>query len=174
MNLCGKHISLRALEPADVELLYKWENDPLIWKVSDTLTPYSQHVLEQYIISAAQDIYSARQLRLMIQKNEGAQAVGAIDLFDFDPRHLRAGIGIMIADENERRNGHASEAMELLIPYCFDLLHLNQLYCNVAKDNEASIKLFMKFGFEITGIKKQWVRTAEGFADEFLMQLIPK
>jgi diamine N-acetyltransferase len=174
MKLNGKNITLRALEPSDVELLYKWENDPLIWKVSDTLTPYSLHVLEQYIISSAQDIYSARQLRLMIQKNTSGPAVGAVDLFDFDPKHLRAGIGIMIADENERRSGHASEAIELLIPYCFEVLHLNQLYCNVAKDNEASIKLFMKFGFEITGIKKQWMRSAEGFTDEFLLQLMRK
>jgi diamine N-acetyltransferase len=174
MKLNGKHITLRALEPSDVELLYKWENDPLIWKVSDTLTPYSLHVLEQYIISAAQDIYSAKQLRLVIQKNAGGTAVGAIDLFDFDPKNQRAGMGIMIADASDRRNGHASEAIDLLLPYCFDVLHLHQLYCNVARDNEASLKLFMKFGFEITGIKKQWMRTANGFTDEFMLQLIRK
>lgn len=174
MKMNGTNICLRALEPSDIELLYKWENDPAIWKVSNTLTPYSLHVLEQYIISSAQDIYSVKQLRLMIQKNGSGPCVGAIDLFDFDPKHLRAGIGIMIGDENERRNGHASEALELMIPYCFDTLHLHQLYCNVAKDNEASIKLFMKFGFEITGVKKEWVRDANGFVDEFTLQLIHK
>jgi diamine N-acetyltransferase len=174
VKLSGKNISLRALEPSDADLLYKWENDPLVWKVSGTIAPYSLHVLEQYIISAQQDIYTAKQLRLVIQKNGDGPAIGAIDLFDFDPHHLRAGMGIMIADELEKRKGYASEALELLIPYCFDLLHLNQVYCNVGKDNEASIKLFMKFGFEITGIKKQWNRNGKDFEDEYLMQLLKK
>ena len=174
MKLSGKNITLRALEPGDVELLYKWENDPSVWKLSDTLVPYSRHVLEQYIISSAQDIYSAKQLRLVICKLNDQTPIGAIDIFDFEPNHLRAGMGIIIADAGERRNGYASEAIEILMPYCFDTLHLHQLYCNVAKDNEPSIKLFMKFGFEITGIKKQWLRSTNGFEDEYLMQLIRK
>ena len=49
MKLTGQHITLRALEPADVDLLYKWENDTSIWKVSNTLVPFSKHILEQYI-----------------------------------------------------------------------------------------------------------------------------
>ena len=146
----------------------------MVWKVSGTLAPYSLHILEQYIISAQQDIYTAKQLRLVIQKNGAGAAIGAIDLFDFDAQHLRAGMGIMIADELEKRKGYASEALELLLPYCFDLLHLNQVYCNVSRDNEASIKLFMKFGFEITGIKKQWTRNGKNFEDEYLMQLLKK
>ena len=35
-------IILRALEPEDVELLYTWENDHLIWQVSNTLIPFSR------------------------------------------------------------------------------------------------------------------------------------
>ena len=174
MKLTGQHITLRALEPADVDLLYKWENDTSIWKVSNTLVPFSKHILEQYILTSHQDIFTTKQLRLVIQKNSDGKAVGTIDLFDFDPQHSRAGIGVLIADENERRMGHASDALELLIEYCFKALDLHQIYCNVARDNEASIKLFMKFNFEITGIKKEWIRDGKTFADEYLMQLIRK
>ena len=174
MNLSGKNIILRALEPSDIDMLYKWENDPATWKVSHTLAPFSRHTLEQYILSAHEDIYTAKQLRLVIQKKDPSAAIGTIDLFEFDPLHLRTGVGVMIADETDKRNGHATEALSLLIPYCFETLHLNQVYCNVSKENEASVKLFMKFGFEITGIKKQWIRNAGGFEDEYLMQLLRK
>ena len=94
--LKGNEIRLRALEPHDVELLYRWENDPAIWTISHTLTPFSQFTLKQYIASSAQDIYTSKQLRLMIDELHNRKTIGVIDIFDFDPFHRRAGIGILI------------------------------------------------------------------------------
>ena len=169
--LTGKNIILRALEPMDVEVLYKWENDTRNWKVSNTLTPYSKEVLDQYIANAQLDIYAARQLRLVIQLING-NAVGCIDLFDFEPTHLRAGIGILVAENCEQQKGYASEALELLIRYGFETLYLKQLYCNISADNLASFKLFTKHGFEMIGTKKQWIRSGSSFTDEYFLQLI--
>ena len=171
MKLQGDHISLRAIEPADIELLYNWENDTENWKVSNTQTPFSRFVLEQYITSAHQDIYTVKQLRLMIC-NVDNKVVGCIDLFDFEPNHQRAGLGILIAEKSDRRKGYASEALNILIQYCFSSLNLHQLYCNITKDNEASVVLFQKHGFLITGIKKQWIRESGLFKDELLLQKI--
>ncbi len=173
MKLHNQHITLRALEPSDIEVLYQWENNTDTWNVSSTQAPFSRFVLEQYIASAHQDIYSVKQLRLVICKDKN-EPVGCIDLFDFEPNHQRAGVGVLIADKNERGKGYASEALKLLIDYCFSTLNLHQLYCNIATDNEASVLLFQKHGFQITGIKKQWVRDGEKFKDELLLQLIKK
>lgn len=171
MQLKGKLVSLRALEPIDLEILYKWENDADNWNVSSTQTPFSHFVLEQYIASAHLDIYSVKQLRLIISNEENIP-VGCIDLFDFEPNHLRAGIGILIAEKNDRKKGYASEALELLIEYCFSTLNLHQIFCNISIENEPSVLLFQKHGFLITGIKKQWIRDGEKFKDELLLQLI--
>src|ERR1035437_2964045 len=171
MKLTGEKISLRAIEPQDIDVLYQWENDTENWLVSNTQTPFSRFVLEQYIASAHEDIYSAKQLRLIICDPEN-KAVGSIDLFDFEPNHFRAGIGILIAEKTDRKKGYASEALNLLINYCFDTLNLHQIYCNITTDNEASILLFQKQGFQITGIKKQWIRDGGKFKDELILQLI--
>jgi diamine N-acetyltransferase len=171
MKLKGEQILLRAIEPEDIEVMYQWENDPENWAVSNTQTPFSRFVLEQYISTSHVDIYSAKQLRLMICDKEN-KAVGSIDLFDFDPNHLRAGVGILIAAKDDRRKGYASEALTLLTQYCFEILSLHQLYCNITTDNESSILLFQKHGFQITGIKKHWIRTGNSYKDELLLQLI--
>lgn len=171
------NIILRALEPSDVDLLFRWENDRSIWKVSNTITPFSRFILEQYIESSHQDIYHNKQLRLMIDMAENGkkyQTVGAVDLFDFDPLHLRAGVGILIYDDKLRNRGIATAALNELIKYCSDILHLHQLYCNIAADNEASMKLFKNAGFRLAGIKKDWIRKDDGFKDEALLQLIFK
>ncbi len=171
MKLKGQHVLLRAIEPSDIDVLYQWENDADTWAVSNTQTPYSRFVLEQYIASAHQDIYSVKQLRLMICNAEG-RAVGSIDLFDFDPAHLRAGIGILIAEKTDRKKGYAFDALTVLTDYCFSVLNLHQLYCNITIDNEPSVLLFQKQGFQITGMKKQWIRSGEKFMDELLLQKI--
>ncbi|MGZ3885533.1 MAG: GNAT family N-acetyltransferase, partial [Bacteroidia bacterium] len=152
MFIKGNHIYLRALEPGDVDVLYKWENNRGIWQVSNTQTPFSRYVLEQFLMNAHEDIYTNKQLRLIISEVDKDAAVGAIDLFDFDPYRLRAGIGILIAEEY-RNKGFAFEALQLLQDYAFKTLLLKQLYCNVTVSAASSLQLFEKSGFEKVGLK---------------------
>ena len=160
-----------ALEPSHIDILCLWENDTSIWKVSNTITPFSRHILEQYIANSNLDIYATKQLRLMISNSEN-KPVGCIDLFDFDPANAKAGIGILIADEKHRKKGYASEALALLINYSFKILNLNSLYCNIIVDNVPSINLFKSHNFEIVGTKKQWIRDGNQWLDEHLLQLL--
>ena len=171
MHLKGHLISLRALEPSDLELLYQWENNPLVWHLSNTTAPFSKHILKEYIENAKHDIYVTKQLRLIINTPKYGP-IGCIDLFDFDPTNQRAGIGILIADDQHRGKGYASEALEILCNYCFSTLHLHQLYCNINADNFKSINLFTKTGFTQSGNKRQWNRIQGGYVDELFFQLI--
>lgn len=171
MLLEGKHSKLRALEPEDLEFLFQIENDTRLWEVSHTQAPFSKYILKQYLENAYQDIYEAKQLRLMIVEKESNQKIGMIDLFDFNPQHKRAGIGIFIAPKYQK-NGYASEALALLISYSFSHLNLHQLYANISVDNKKSIGLFTKFGFKKVGEKKDWLFVNGQYKNELIFQLI--
>ncbi len=170
--LIGKNLNLRALEPEDLELLYLWENDTDIWNVSNTLVPVSRYILKKYLENIHKDIYETKQLRLIIQLRENNRAIGAIDLFDFDPYHKRAGIGILIADKSDRRKGYAGEALNILVSYAFNTLDLHVVYCTISTQNNASLELFRQAGFEITGTRKQWIWDGDKFRDEHFLQII--
>jgi diamine N-acetyltransferase len=172
ITLKGANIYLRALEPEDLEFVYAIENNESVWEVSNTQTPYSRFLIKQYLENAHQDIYEAKQLRLAICLNDSQKAIGLIDLFDFDPKNSRAGVGLVIADLESRNKGIGSEALELVINYSFQQLQLHQLYANIGSDNEISLQLFTKFGFQKIGIKKDWNRVQNCFKDELLFQLI--
>ncbi|MBA4134639.1 MAG: GNAT family N-acetyltransferase [Flavobacterium sp.] len=174
ITLKGSKIYLRALEPEDLEFVYAVENNEAIWEVSNTQTPYSRFLIRQYLENAHQDIYEAKQLRLGICKNNSADAIGLIDLFDFDPKNKRTGVGIIIQDENDRHSGYGKEALGLVIDYAFNQLQLHQLYANISTENSASLSLFTTFGFEKIGVKKDWNFTRNRFHDEALFQLIKK
>jgi diamine N-acetyltransferase len=164
-------IRFRALEPEDIDLLFEWENDAEIWEVSNTFEPYSKYILAKYIKDSQRDIYESKQLRMIIETTEG-KAVGAIDLFDFDPFHFRAGVGILIHDEKDRKLGYATDALQLLCTYATNYLRLHQLYANISEDNLASIHLFKSNGFDLVGTKKDWRRTLDGWKNELLFQKI--
>ncbi len=168
--LKNKSISLRALEPYDIETLYEWENSTDLWRISSTSVPISKHQLELFVQESSLGIYETKQLRLMIESNENKKAVGCIDLFDFEAFHKRAGIGILIFDTRDRQKGVAFEALTLLIDYAFNFLELHQLYCNILIDNQASINLFKKAGFSIVAQKKEWFWTGKTWKDEYFLQ----
>ncbi|MBF6608965.1 MAG: GNAT family N-acetyltransferase, partial [Flavobacterium sp.] len=142
LTLIGENIYLRALEPEDLDFVYLVENDESIWEISHTQTPYSRYLVVQYLENAQQDIYEAKQLRLAICRTGCEDAIGLIDIFDFDPKNRRAGIGIMIQNDGNRSQGFGSEAVSLLVNYAFSHLQLHQLYANIDTMNEPSLKLF--------------------------------
>ncbi len=183
MQLVGELIQLRAMEPSDLKLLYRWENDSTVWSVSGTLVPFSKFVLEEFVNQAHQDIYTNKQVRLMIDlkyldeeghDEEDTKCIGCVDLFDFDPRNKRAGVGILIANQADRGKGYATEALHLIIDYAFEVLDLHQLFSNVRVDNESSLALFKRLDFEVTGLKQDWIYYQGKFYDEYTMQLIRK
>lgn len=168
--LQGKNIFCRTLEPDDLPYLYQLENNSDIWELSNTQTPFSKHVLEKYIANAHLDIYSIKQLRLIIETQN--TQIGSIDLFDFDPKNNRIGVGIIIWPKKYQNNGFAYEALNLIEVYCKNTLHIHQIYCNIAQDNTSSINLFEKCGFVKTGIKINWIKTLNGYKHVYFYQKI--
>ncbi len=169
--LMSDRIQLRAVEPADLDVMYDLENDPTMWDVSSFTVPYSHYVLRQYIEQSQCDVFADKQLRLMIARRTDGRVIGTIDLTDFIPLHGRAAVGIAI-HQDFRQQGYAAEALELLCRYAFDFLSLKQLYAHIPAHNEASLKLFAHCGFVPSGRLKDWILTEDSFKDVILVQRI--
>lgn len=165
MLLEGAKCRLRAVERQDVDFIQRQENDPSVWDVSGTVAPYSRYSIENFVAEQQAGIYATHQLRLMIEAVADGRRVGMVDLFDFDPVNLRAGVGVLVCGP-ERRQGYAAEALGLLCEYARDVLRLHQLWCGVGADNRASLALFDSAGFLRTGRRRDWRMTAGGWCDE--------
>ena len=168
--LSYKNTRLRALEHSDLDFLFAIENNQKYWSLSNTQLPYSKHILAKYIENAHLDIYETKQYRFVIV-NASDEAVGLIDLFNFDPTHRRAGVGILVLDKFQHK-GFGSNALKIVIDYAFSHLQLHQLYANILATNTNSIQLFNKYNFEQVGIKKDWIYTDNQYTNEVLYQLI--
>jgi len=163
-------IRLRAIEPEDLDLLYRIENDTTLWNVSTSNVPYSRYLLHDYVAHATADIYTDRQARMMIDDEQG-QTVGIADIVNFDPTNRRAEVGIIIIQPC-RRQGYATAALLQLRDYAHRVLHLHQLYAYIDVRNEASLNLFQKVGFITAARMPQWLCDGDGYHDAWLVQLL--
>jgi diamine N-acetyltransferase len=162
------NVTLRAIEPEDLDLLYRIENDQQLWHVGATNVPYSRYTLHDYIATSSDDIYADRQVRLIIENAEH-QTVGICDIVHFEPQHLRAEAGIVIM-KPYRQQGYAQAALGQLAHYALTILHLHQLYAVVAADNEAALHLFRNTGFEHEIRLHDWLFDGHNYADAVVMQ----
>ena len=164
------NLKLRAIEPEDLDLLYRIENDTALWNIGTSNVPYSRYLLHDYVANATNDIYTDRQVRMMIENGEG-QTVGIVDLVSFDPANRRAEVGIIILNDY-RRQGYATATLQQIRDYALRVLHLHQLYAYIDKNNEPSLSLFRKAGFSIAGHIPEWLFDGEHYHDACLMQLV--
>lgn len=168
--LKSDNIYLRAIEPEDLDFLFKWENCIDIWQESNTLAPYSRFVIKDFIErSLTESVFEVGQVRLMICSLSDNSVVGTADIFDIDVINSKAAIGLLI-DSNQRGKGYAKEALDILCDYAREILLLNQLYVHIAADNTSCLNLFAKSNFEKSGVLKSWIKVKEGFKDIFVYQ----
>ena len=162
-------LRLRKIEPSDLPFLYQWENDATMWADSDTHNPLSRHDLHQYIENTTGDIYRDGQLRLIIEDSQlstlntqlSTKIVGCIDLFDFDARNRKAAIGMYIAPD-ARGRGVGKQAVQLLLDYAFNFLHLRMVYAIISVNNVACSRLYEQMDFLPSSPLRAW--TLEGDA----------
>lgn len=166
-------IRLRALEPEDLELIYRIENDPAFWQFGCATVPYSRYAIRQYLETTTNDLFKDEQVRLVIEyqaEGEPATAVGLADLFNFDAQHLRAEIGLAILPEHQGKHVGGA-AVEALCAYA-RTLHLHQLYATIATTNKPATRLFERLGFKPSAVLTDWLRMDDGFMDAVVWQQV--
>jgi len=169
--LNGSVAFLRTPDISDVQFMLDIENNERYWHLSGVTSPYSKKDIEQFINESSSNLKTDCQLRLVIIDISTKKRAGLLDVFEYEPLHKRAGIGIFLLEEF-RGHGLASDALRVLIQYLFKIMKLHQLWCNILTENTESMKLFNGAGFNQTAIKKDWIFHNGKFHDEAIFQLI--
>lgn len=162
------NVVLRAMEPEDLDLLYQIENDTKLWNIGLTNVPYSRYVLHDYIATSSGDIYTDKQVRLIIE-NEEHQTIGLVDIMNFNPQNRRAEMGIVV-QEAFKQKGYGKDAIQKVMRYAKEILHLHQLYVVVNFSQKRTIGLFLRMGFKETCQLTDWLYDGELYHDATLLQ----
>lgn len=114
-------------------------------------------------------VFSEGQMRLAAMEDD--TLVGCVDLYNYDPVHRRAEVGIVVVKQF-RHQGVGAAILNQLTSFCATSLSLHQLYCDIAVVNDASLHLFEKCGYERCGYMREWISIDDEFVDSVRLQRI--
>lgn len=148
-------ITLRAVEPEDVNMIFASENDASAWDSSDTTAPLSRHLIREYALNYRADPFGEGQLKLMAVDTCSNETVGIFDLYDISPLHSHAWLGIYVLPAF-RGKGFGEKIVSAGLEYARKRLKLSNIGAKIPTANKPSVALFEKCGFQPCGILHQW------------------
>ncbi len=150
----GERIYLREVRMSDVnQNYYTWLNSPETNQYLESrYVPQSLENISNYVKSRDGKI---DEVFFAICWKNNQKHIGNIKLGPVNWIHRRADIGLLIGDKEYRGRGVATEAIQLVVEYAFNILNLHKITAGSHCTNIGSVKAFQKAGFVIEGERKK-------------------
>lgn len=168
--LQGKSIFLRAVEPEDASIMWLIDNDSSQWIDNCMTAPLSRESMLVYASTYDADPIRSGEIRLIIEiegiPGEELKRIpaGIIDVTDISSTQSRAFIGIYIRPEY-RRNGLAIDSLITVEKYLANVLNLERIGAKISSDNRASVSLFEKAAYNLSGNLMNWIKSGKKYSD---------
>ena len=163
----GSRVRLRAIEPADWETFFKWDQDTETARHGYHVTfPRSAEAAKQWAQQEALRQPETDCFRLVIETLAG-EMVGTISTFACEPRHGTFKYGLSLAPEYQRK-GYGSEAVFLLLRFYFLERRYRKVTAHVYSFNENSIRFHKSLGFQLEGTLRQMIYTDGQYWDDLI------
>lgn len=140
-------ITIRKATPEDCDVILLWENNPLLWEVTDEPGPFTIDDISSFL-NEKNSMKSANQERWIIENVR--EPIGMIDLFQWDIVQQSVGVGIAVPNIEFRKKGFASAALKILHSAMQLKYGIQHFHCIIHPNNPASQKLFEKLGYQQT------------------------
>jgi RimJ/RimL family protein N-acetyltransferase len=162
-------VSLRALEPEDLDRVLEWHNDPELYT---TLGGHFRHVsADSEREWLRRRIGSRDEVNLAICTSETKEHIGNIYLRDIDWINRHGELHAFIAAPQHRGKGYGSAAVQQLVKHAFEDLGLVRLYLHVLASNAAGVATYTRCGFAVEGRLHRHVLKKGNFEDVLIMGL---
>lgn len=167
-KLEGERIYFSPVSIEDAEIYTKWMNDEVICKNTNNMSRVTSLFSEKNWLT--QD----HPYTFAILKKENDELIGNIGLESVDFLHQNAELGIMIGEEKNRHSGYGSEAIRLMLKYCFQFLNFHSIQLTVLSFHNQAISCYKKIGFQEVGRIKEVIYMDDKYYDRIIMQLLKK
>jgi RimJ/RimL family protein N-acetyltransferase len=142
----GKHVRLRQIEEVDLSKLRDWRNAPHIRAYTREYRPLNM---------LNQNGWLSSLLTTLINWKEG-----------------HGEVSIYIGEEKWQEKGYATDALQILLKYCFCELRLHRIYAIIFEYNESSTKFFERNGFKFEGRHREARFWDAKFHDELVYGIL--
>jgi RimJ/RimL family protein N-acetyltransferase len=144
-------IYLQSINESDVSKEYvEWLNDPMINQYLET-RHHEQNM--QTVFNFINEMQANPNEHLFTIRLKGSNKhIGNIKVGNINAHYKIADISLFIGDKNAWGKGIATQAIQLISRYSFELLSLRKLCAGAYKTNIASTMAFLKVGYIRDGV----------------------
>jgi RimJ/RimL family protein N-acetyltransferase len=170
----GDRIRLRAIERDDLDMLFRWWNDPELWVLIGSRKRISgRDELESWYEGELEKT-SPQEGRTFAIDDESGEVVGTAWYGPYEAGDRQSTVGLYIGPEAKRGQGLGTEALRTLLRYLFDELGLHKARLFVQDENDAAIALYRKLGFAEEGRLREHRFYGGAFHDFLAMGLLAR
>ena len=168
--LRGERVYLRAMEPADAELVHRW------YEHADTARlmgewPRSLARRRADAESATGDV-GRDWFAFIICLLADDRPVGRADVFEIDRLNGSAGFGLAIGEHDLRGGGLGTEAVNVIVDFCFGQLRLERVWLVTDSVNLRAQHVYEKAGFRHEARLRRAFYQDGVFQDDIRMALL--
>lgn len=151
MNIEGKHVLLRAIEPSDLPMLQRWANDPAIQRMLGGWH-FPTSMKDQEAWWSTLSCQSTNQRFAIETRDLGL--IGTANLVSIDWKNRNAFHGMLLGEDHARGKGYGVDTIMSVMRYAFNELGMARLDTDIIEYNEASQNVyFEKCGWLVEGRK---------------------
>lgn len=152
-------LKLRKIRYADIPALFRILTKPEVNQFLSIEVPNSEDDIKKNIKFAMMDWNAEIGLSYCIML--GSEVIGAVNLYNIRWHYSRGEVGIYL-DTPYWKKGYGTKILAKMIDYAFTSLGLHRLEARVYPENESSIRLFEKMGFEKEGVCRHFIQNLMG------------
>lgn len=165
----GKLVRLRAREPGDEPLLYRWFNDPEVTEHLTVRYPLS-HAQEKAFIEGAAVSYD--RATFGVETIAEGKLIGGVSLEQASPENRRATLGIALGDKQFWNGGYGTDTMRVVCRFGFESMNLHRIDLEVYGTNARARRVYEKVGFRQEGVLREAVYKYGRYEDIVHMGLL--
>jgi RimJ/RimL family protein N-acetyltransferase len=168
-TLRGSEVTLRPMTYDDMPHLMRWGSEP---------------DFRHYQWGQKPGAFTEKDARTWIERmsrpgdsacwviEHGGRAIGFVNYRDLHPKGKSAEIGIGIGERDLWGKHLGRDALQALLRYLFDELGLHRVGLATVAFNDRAISMYKAVGFEVEGIERDGVGSADGFVDDVKMGIV--
>lgn len=166
----GKLVRLRAREPEDELLLYKWLNDPEVTEHLTVRYPVSHAAEREYIEHTHGVSYAIASFA--VETLAEGRLIGGVSLEDTSPENRSATLGIALGDKTFWNGGYGTDTMRTICRFGFEMMNLHRIELDVYADNARARRVYENVGFATDGVRRDAVFKFGRYQDVVVMGLL--
>jgi len=170
-SLETERLFLRPLTDLDLEFVFRHFSDPdvnryLLDEEPVTTREQAQEIIDFYLAPGDKP-YN----RWVIVRKNDMRAVGTCGYHQWQRVHQRAEIGYDL-EKASWKQGIMTETLRAMLQYGFEQMKLNRVEALVYVENEASVRLLGRLGFQKEGLLREYCRRCDAYYDHWLRSLL--